>query len=102
MGRNMHLVLTYPFNWHLNLLSRKKTVRVSDQIANGNLIYILEFFNDCIWHDIFFKPKQVKLRWVKISSSPGIYLRLSNVDWKDWHIVQIFIYVLGPVRYGLK
>lgn len=97
---NTHLVLTYPFDWHLTFLSRKKAVFVADQIAIGNIIYMLQTFNDWICHGIFFKAKQIKLRWVKICSSPGILLWLSNVNQKNWDIVQILIHVLGPVRYG--
>lgn len=63
-------------------------------------LYAPKTFSDWICHGIFFKAKQIRFRWVKICSSPGILLWLSNVNQKNWDIVQILIYVLGPVRYG--
>ena len=83
-----------PGHWSIDFLSWEQSVCIADDIAIGDIIHMLETVNDCIVHGVFFKTIGVN------PGSKGVLAQLFNCCLvMSIDVVQIFVYVLGPVSY---
>ena len=69
MWQNSLFVLANPVNWSVNFSSRKNAVSIPHNITIGNIVHMIQVFNNSIWHFIFFQAKKIKLWRIKRRTS---------------------------------